>query len=65
MKWGTLPIGLPVKTWLSSIATTARKSPDPGIIIIGQIDSGVETFNVPGSVKVTIELVQTGLTGAS
>lgn len=42
-----------------------QEIPDPGIIIIGQIDSGVETFNVPGSVKVTIELVQTGLTGAS
>jgi len=29
--------------------------PDPGIILIGKIDSGVEAFNVPGSVKVTVE----------
>ncbi|MBW4607430.1 MAG: hypothetical protein KME22_09445 [Hassallia sp. WJT32-NPBG1] len=32
--------------------------PDPGIITIGKIDAGVEAFNVPGSVEVTIELVQ-------
>ena len=31
--------------------------PDPGIILIGKIDSGVEAFNVPGSVKVTVEAV--------
>ena len=30
--------------------------PDPGIILMGKIDSGVEAFNVPDSVKVTIEL---------
>jgi hypothetical protein len=32
--------------------------PSPGIIIMGKIDSGVEALNVPGSVKVTIELVK-------
>jgi hypothetical protein len=32
-----------------------EQMPDPGIILIGKIDSGVEAFNVPGSVKVTIE----------
>ena len=30
--------------------------PDPGIIVIGQLDSGVEALNVNGSVKVTIEV---------
>jgi len=30
--------------------------PDPGIIIIGKIDSGVEALNVDGSVRVTFEL---------
>ena len=30
--------------------------PDPGIIVLGKIDSGVEALNVEGSVKVTIEL---------
>lgn len=30
--------------------------PDPGIVLIGKIDSGIEAFNVSGSVKVTIEL---------
>src|SRR5881296_3930126 len=29
--------------------------PSPGIIVIGKLDSGVETLDVPGSVKVTIE----------
>jgi hypothetical protein len=29
--------------------------PDPGIILIGKIDSGIEAFNVAGSVNVTIE----------
>jgi hypothetical protein len=32
--------------------------PDPGIIVMGRIDHGVEALNVPGSVKVTIELVR-------
>jgi hypothetical protein len=30
--------------------------PDPGIIVIGKIDSSVEALKVDGSVKVTIEL---------
>jgi hypothetical protein len=29
----------------------------PGIIVIGKIDDGVEALRVPGSVKVTIELI--------
>jgi hypothetical protein len=32
--------------------------PDPGIIVIGKIDSGVETFDVPGSLRVTVEPVK-------
>ena len=32
--------------------------PSPGIIVIGKIDSGVETLDVPGSVKVTIEPIK-------
>src|SRR5215469_1697676 len=44
--------------------------PDPGIIVIGKIDSGVEALNVEGSPKVTIELAdqssnQTEVTGTS
>jgi hypothetical protein len=35
-----------------------QEIPDPGIIVIGKIDSGVETFNVPGSVRVTVELIK-------
>jgi len=35
-----------------------EKIPDPGIIVLGKIDSGVETLDLPGSVKVTIELIQ-------
>ena len=31
--------------------------PDPGLIVMGKIDSGVEALNVPGSVKVTIQPV--------
>lgn len=30
--------------------------PSPGIIVMGKIDSGFEALNVPGSIKVTIEL---------
>jgi NAD(P)-dependent dehydrogenase (short-subunit alcohol dehydrogenase family) len=33
-----------------------QEIPDPGIIVIGEMDSGVEAFNVPGSVRVTVEL---------
>jgi hypothetical protein len=32
--------------------------PSPGIIVMGKIDSGVEALNVPGSVKVIIELMR-------
>lgn len=35
-----------------------EKIPAPGIIVIGNIDSGVEAFKVAGSVKVTIELIK-------
>ena len=33
-----------------------EKIPNPGIIVIGELDSGVDAFNVPGSVEVKIEL---------
>lgn len=35
-----------------------ERIPAPGIIVIGKIDSGVETFTVAGPAKVTIELVK-------
>jgi hypothetical protein len=35
-----------------------ERIPNPGIIVIGKIDSGVEALNVAGSVKVTIELIK-------
>jgi len=35
-----------------------QEIPDPGIIVIGKIDSSAETFNVPGSVRVTVELIK-------
>ena len=33
-----------------------ERTPNPGIIVIGKIDSGVAALDVAGSVKVTIEL---------
>jgi len=35
-----------------------ERIPNPGIIVIGKIDSGVEALNVAGSVKVAIELIE-------
>lgn len=35
-----------------------ERIPAPGIIVIGKIDSGVESLNVAGSVNVTIELIK-------
>ena len=35
-----------------------ERIPDPGNIVIGKIGSGIEALNVPGSVKVTMELVK-------
>ena len=29
-----------------------------GLVIMGKIDGGKEAFNVPGSVKVTVELIK-------
>jgi hypothetical protein len=57
-KLETWPAGLPALTLRFTIATTARKSLTPAIIVIGKIDSGEEALNVPGSVKVTIELME-------
>jgi len=33
-----------------------EKIPNPGLIVIGKLDSGVDALDVAGSVKVTIEL---------
>jgi hypothetical protein len=35
-----------------------QKIPDPGIIVIDRFDSSVEALNVPGAVKMTIELIK-------
>jgi hypothetical protein len=37
-------------------STVSDDIPDPGIIVIGKIDSAVEAFNVPSSVRVRVEL---------
>jgi hypothetical protein len=34
-----------------------EKIPNPGIIVIGELDSGVDAFNVPGSAEVKIEVM--------
>ena len=34
--------------------------PDPGSIVIGKIDSGVEALNIPGSVNIKMELIDKG-----
>ena len=34
-----------------------QRIPDPGIIVMGKIDSGIDALNVPGSVKMTVELI--------
>jgi len=31
--------------------------PSPGIVPLGKVDSGVEIFDIPGSVSVTVELI--------
>lgn len=38
-----------------------QEIPEPGIIVIGKIDSDLEAFNVPGSLKATVELDQTSI----
>ncbi|MEH2022330.1 cyclophilin-like fold protein [Nostoc sp.] len=38
-----------------------QEIPKPGIIVIGKIDSGLEAFNVPGSLKATVELDKTSI----
>ena len=35
-----------------------KSIPSPGVVSIAKIDAGAEAFNVPGSVKVTIELAK-------
>jgi hypothetical protein len=60
---GALAVGKPYRQrrpkrpWLrSKIAPTF--SSKSGLVILGKIDSGIEAFNVPGSVKVAIELLK-------
>ncbi len=35
-----------------------QKVPAPGIIVLGKIDSGVEAFSAPGSLRVTLERLE-------
>ena len=35
-----------------------QEIPNPDLIVIGKIDSGAEAFDVPGSVKVTVDLIK-------
>ena len=34
-----------------------QRIPQPGIVVLGRIDSGVDVFDVPGSTSVTIALI--------
>ena len=34
--------------------------PDPGIIVIGKVDTGMDALNVPGTVKARVELIKGG-----
>ena len=34
-----------------------QEIPDPGIIVIGKMDSGVEALNMPGSIRVQLSLL--------
>lgn len=62
-KFGNLPKALSEKgPRTHDVAIYYRQEsesiPSPGIIPIGKIDGGTEVFNVPASVKVTIELAK-------
>lgn len=35
-----------------------QRTPSPGLIVLGRIESGVEALNSPGNAKVTIELLK-------
>lgn len=39
-----------------------ERIPEPGIIVLGKVGSGVEALDVPGTVKVTMELMKSGCT---
>src|SRR5438105_1839867 len=34
-----------------------RRIPEPGIVVLGRIESGIEALDLPGSMNVTIELL--------
>ena len=50
--WHTHPLG---QTLI--VTSGGEKIPNPGIIVIGKVDSGVEVLDVVGSVKVAVEIV--------
>ena len=37
-----------------------QRIPDPGIIVIGKVDAGMDGLDMPGAIKVEIELVTGG-----
>jgi len=32
--------------------------PDPGIVLLGRLDSGADLFDVPGAITVRVELIK-------
>ena len=39
------------------IQIKGQRIPQPSIVVLGRIDSGVDVFDVPGSTSVTIALI--------
>lgn len=57
-KVGDIAYWSPARDFAIYYRQDGESIPSPGIIRIGEIDAGTEAFNVPGSVKVTIELAK-------
>ena len=55
---GEIAYWSPAKQFAGYYHHDGETIPSPGIIPIAKIDTGTEAFNVPGSVKVTIEVAK-------
>jgi hypothetical protein len=55
---GDLGYWRPRNTFVIFYRQDGLEIPGPGIVVLGKVDAGVEVFDVPGPVKVNVELVK-------
>jgi hypothetical protein len=58
---GDLGYWRPRNTFVIFYRQDGLEIPSPGIVLLGKLESGAEFFDVPGGVKVDVELIKQGV----